>query len=488
MDANARTGKGLGVRALMWFRSDLRLDDNPALTEACQRSDSGVVGVYVVTPEQWRAHDWAPVKVEFVRRTLLELSESLAAKNIALRVLTVPGFADVPKAIIRLAKDTGCDSLYFNEEYEVNEERRDELVTDLFEDEVGEVHSFTDQCVFKPGTVRTGEGNFYTVYSPFKRAWYKAYERDPETVAPVGKPRKLPEMVGAPDTIPELFEYDGDVPAHANDWDAGEKTADRRLKAFLKDRIDTYKDDRDFPNVDATSVLSPYLACGAISLRRCVHEAVHWNDGKLEKGSPGAVHWISELIWREFYKHILVGFPRVSKHRAFNLSTERLRWNENEEHLLAWQEGRTGVPIVDAAMRQLVQTGWMHNRLRMITAMFLTKNLFIDWRLGERFFMRHLIDGDLAANNGGWQWSASTGTDAAPYFRIMNPYSQSKKFDPDGAFIRRYLPELEGLDAKEIHDPSLLPPLVRGGVDYPDPIVDVSKTRQRAIEAFKTLK
>ncbi|HBU41695.1 MAG TPA: deoxyribodipyrimidine photo-lyase, partial [Microbacterium sp.] len=324
--------------------------------------------------------------------------------------------------------------------------------------------------------------------SPFKRSWYKAYESDPESVQPIGKPRKLTEMVGKPDRVPESIEGYEDVPGHIDQWTPGEHAAQRRLKSFLENRIDTYKQDRDFPASDATSVLSPYLACGSISLRRCAHEAVEWNNGKLDKGSPGAVHWISELIWREFYKYILVGFPRVSMHRAFNTSTERLGWNENDEHLSAWKEGRTGVPIVDAAMRQLVQTGWMHNRLRMIAAMFLTKNLFIDWRIGERFFMQHLIDGDLAANNGGWQWSASTGTDAAPYFRIMNPYSQSKKFDPEGEFIRAYVPELSELDAKDIHDPSQLPPMARDKLDYPAPIVDLKASRVRAIEAFKALK
>ncbi|MCA9272584.1 MAG: deoxyribodipyrimidine photo-lyase [Phycisphaerales bacterium] len=476
------------MRGLVWFRSDLRLDDNPALAEACARSDQGVVAVYVITQEQWQEHDWAPVKVEFVRRTLEELSAALSAMNIALRVLTVPRFQGVPGEIVKLAKDSGCDALFFNEEYEVNEADRDEAVKERFESEVGEVYAFTDQCVFKPGTIRTGEGRYYTVFSPFKRAWYKAYERDTEAVNPIAKPRKLAAMIGEPDAIPDVIRLYEAVPVHADRWIPGEKEAHRRLKAFVNDRIDAYKEERDFPAIDATSVLSPYLACGAISLRRCVYEAVRWNDGKLEKGSPGAVHWISELVWREFYKHILVGFPRVSMHRAFNLSSERLRWNESEAHLRAWQEGRTGVPIVDAAMRQLVQTGWMHNRLRMVTAMFLTKNLFIDWRLGERFFMRNLLDGDLAANNGGWQWSASTGTDAAPYFRIMNPYSQSKKFDPDGEFIRAYVPELADLDAKDIHDPSQLPPLARAKLDYSDPIIDVSQSRQRAIDAFKALK
>jgi len=472
----------------MWFRNDLRIEDNPALTEACRRSDRGVVAVFVCTPEQWRQHDWAPVKVDFIRRTLVELSEDLSSKNIALKILTAPNFRGVPQALVDLAQEYDCNALFFNEEYEVNEQQRDEAVSEQFESERGEVYTFTDQCVFRPGSIRTGEGRFYTVYSPFKRSWYKAYESNPEVVSPLSKPRKLPEMVGKPGKIPGFFDGYKEIPSHAEQWVAGEKAANRRLSSFLERRIESYQDKRDFPSIDATSVLSPYLACGSISLRRCVHEAVQRNGGQISKGSPGAVHWISELIWREFYKHILVGFPRVSMHRAFNHSTERINWIRNEEHLDAWKEGRTGVPIVDAAMRQLVQTGWMHNRLRMITAMYLTKNLFIDWREGERFFMQHLVDGDLAANNGGWQWSASTGTDAAPYFRIMNPHSQSKRFDPNGDFIRTYLPELDRLSNVDIHDPSQLPPLAKAKLDYPDPIVDLSKTRQHAIEAFQSLK
>ncbi len=234
-------------------------------------------------------------------------------------------------------------------------------------------------------------------------------------------------------------------------------------------------------------MLSPYLTAGVLSVRQCAAAAIEANDGQLDGGHEGIVQWIDELVWREFYKHILVGFPRVSMHRAFKLETERLVWTDNDSQFEAWCHGQTGVPIVDAAMRQLTTTGWMHNRLRMITAMYLSKNLFIDWRRGERFFMQHLIDGDLAANNGGWQWAASTGTDAAPYFRIFNPVSQSKRFDPEGAFIRQFVPELADLDDSEIHDPSCLPSLVRSRLDYPEPLVDLSVSRKKAIDAFKAL-
>lgn len=210
------------------------------------------------------------------------------------------------------------------------------------------------------------------------------------------------------------------------------------------------------------------------------------NQGEFESGKVGAVTWINELLWREFYKHVLVGYPRVSRHRAFRPETEALAWRDAPEELLAWQQARTGLPIIDAAMRQLLETGWMHNRLRMVVAMFLTKNLLIDWREGERFFMRHLIDGDLAANNGGWQWSASTGTDSAPYFRIFNPLSQSEKFDAEGVFIKHWLPELAGLNEKDVHNPANLGGLF-GGVDYPPPMVNLSTSRLRALAAFKNL-
>ena len=269
-------------------------------------------------------------------------------------------------------------------------------------------------------------------------------------------------------------------------WPAGEDEAHERLARFTSEQIHYYQDERDLPAKPGTSQLSTYLAAGVLSPRQCLHAALGSNNGEFESGSPGVFTWVNELLWREFYKHVLVGFPRVSRHRAFKPETEYLPWRNAPTELAAWQEGRTGVPIVDAAIRQLLATGWMHNRLRMVVAMFLTKNLLIDWREGERFFMRHLIDGDLAANNGGWQWSASTGTDSVPYFRIFNPLSQSERFDPEGQFIKHWLPELAALNKKEVHNPASAGGLF-GVADYPAPIVDLKKSRERALSAFKSL-
>lgn len=483
-------------RLLMWFRADLRVTDNTALAAACarsaSRSDSGAVAVFLICPRQWAEHDWAGIKVDFLLRTLRELSSALAAVNVPLLIRQCPTFASAPAVLRALAEQHACTGIVFNREYEVNELRRDAAVSRAFIGAGLTSESFTDQTLVEPGEVRTGEGRFFTVFSPFKRALYKLLEK---TAAhePLGAPKKQRQMTVQPDPVPEKvdgFQSHVPLPRARELWPAGERAAGRLLSSFIRDRSADYKVQRDFPAANGTSTLSPYLVAGSISLRQCLHAALEANGGKLDAGSPGLVHWISELAWREFYKHILVGFPRVCMGRAFKPETERIRWVENERHFQAWCEGRTGVPLVDAAMRQLQSTGWMHNRLRMVAAMYLTKDLFIDWRKGERFFMQHLIDGDLAPNNGGWQWSASTGTDAAPYFRIFNPVSQSRKFDPDGRFIHAHVPELAGLDGGEdspLHDPEELPALLRAGLDYPRPLVDRSTVRDRVMKEFQTL-
>jgi deoxyribodipyrimidine photo-lyase len=474
------------MRALVWFRADLRVEDHSALFHACRAAGRGVVAVYVICPGQWLEHDWAPVKVEFILRNLGALRARLARLNIPLKILTVPGFAGVPGELIALAERLACDAIYFNREYEWNEARRDERVARVFESRGLSVHAFHDQVLFPPGEIRTQEGRFYTVYSPFKRAcWARYMEGDGWEVLPAAEKSAETEIRGdeIPDRVPG-FGASGVDPAL---WAAGEAEAQRRLARFIETGLDGYKERRDSPGVDGTSVLSPYLAAGVLSPRQCIVPALDRNGGRLDQGNAGSVTWIQELLWREFYRHVMVGFPRVCKGRAFRPEFEAVRWRDDREGLGAWKDGRTGYPIVDAAMRALRETGWMHNRLRMVSAMFLTKHLLIDWREGERHFMRHLIDGDLASNNGGWQWSASTGTDAQPYFRIFNPVSQSRNFDPEGAFIRRWVPELGELDAKIIHEP-WVSPLAMSGVDYPPPIVDQKAGRERALAAFEAVR
>lgn len=483
------------MRPLVWFRSDLRTADNTALFQACRQASRGVVAAFVVSPAEWRSHDLAPARVDLMLRTLRELSSSLGKLNIPLLVLRAANASDVASLILKAAHQHQCDALFYNREYEIDEARRDAATTTMMERAGIAVHAFTDQVVVAPGQVRTGEGRFFTIFTPFKKAWIAAYDRD-GGVPVLPTPRSQPAFAAQASAIPtEVPEFTSTIdPAM---WPAGEAHALSLLERFASDRILGYKANRDQPALDATSTLSPYLAIGALSPRQCVARAMQANrdtgrirngDSPLDTGHPGITQWITELIWREFYTHIVHGFPRVCLGRAFKPATDSIPWSHDQEHFRAWTEGRTGVPIVDAAMRQLHARGWMHNRLRMIVAMYLTKDLFIDWRWGERYFMRHLIDGYFASNNGGWQWSASTGTDAAPYFRIFNPISQSRANDPEGTFIRRYLPELAHLDNDAIHDPSSLPPLVRSGLNYPDPIVDHRRARERVMAAFAALK
>lgn len=474
------------MRSLIWFRNDLRITDNNALHHACKRSDEGVAAVFVVSPAQWQSHGWGANKVDFVLRGVEALRESLATRHIALKIITVEHFADTPAALLKQAKRFKCDALFFNREYELNEAKRDAAVSDAFASDGLAVHAFDDQTILPPVDIRTNNGDFYTVFSPFKRKWIDTLKQQLplQTWPKPGKQRAIDIKSDAlPSTI-KGYTFNEEVSSH---WPAGESEAKKRLTRFINNSLGDYKKHRDLPAIDGTSTVSPYLACGAISPKQCLLAAMEANSDRLDSGRQGPLTWISELIWREFYRHVMVGFPRVCRYQPFKEHTAQMKWNDDDHLFEAWCEGRTGVPIVDAAQRQLVQAGWMHNRLRMITAMYLTKDLFIDWRRGERFFMQHLVDGDLASNNGGWQWSASTGTDAAPYFRIFNPYTQSERFDPAATFIKQYYPELREVDAKAIHDPTKWPPLLCGTLDYPEPIVDHKTARLRAIDAFKAL-
>ncbi|MHC4827029.1 MAG: deoxyribodipyrimidine photo-lyase [Planctomycetota bacterium] len=475
------------MTALVWFRADLRVRDNTALAEACRDASGGAVAVFTVCPRQWREHDWADVKVDFILRTLGELRSDLGRLNIPLLITRADTFDQVPALLLKTARAHRCDAVYFNREYEINEARRDEAVTQTFADAGLEARAFHDQSVIPPGTLRTTTDRFYSVFTPYRRAWIRHLkERGVPAVRP--RPRRRPGTGVTADALPKSVAGFDRARARPDLWPAGEHAARRRLRSFVETRIRDYARHRDRPALDGTSALSPYLAVGAISTRQCLQAAMAANGNSLNGRKTGAATWITELIWREFYRHLLVGYPRLSMGRAFRPETDRIDWNRDRERFDAWCRGRTGVPLVDAAMRQLEQTGWMHNRLRMITAMFLTKDLLIDWRWGERHFMRHLIDGDLASNNGGWQWSASTGADAAPYFRIFNPYRQSRKFDPQGAFIRRHVPELDGVEGDAIHDPSPLPGPQRSKLDYPPPIVDHTEAAARAVARFRELR
>ena len=434
-----------------------------------------------MTPQQWLQHDDAPVKVDFWMRNLASLSGKLAKLNIPLLIETKKTFEDSAKAIVRLAKKHECSTVYWNREYEVNESARDRSTEKILSKAGVTVQQFHDRVIVPPEEIETKDGRFYSVYTPYRKVWDTKFVDRLDVLA---KPRKQKPIDVAADPVPEKvagFNFNG---VRSDLWQEGENQASRRLQAFAQ-HINAYGTDRDVPSVNGTSLLSPYLAAGVISPSQCVTAVLAACQNKLVKESGPGV-WVSEITWRDFYAHVMVGFPRVSMNQPFKSKTLGVPWRSDADDLAAWKSGMTGYPIVDAGMRQLNQTGWMHNRLRMVTAMFLTKNLLIDWRLGERYFMQNLVDGDLAANNGGWQWSASTGTDAVPYFRIFNPFSQSKRFDPDGKFIKRFCPELESVPARQLHNVDKFV-AAASGLDYPRYIVDYKEGRERALAAFKSL-
>ncbi|MFG0325940.1 MAG: deoxyribodipyrimidine photo-lyase [Phycisphaerales bacterium JB037] len=484
------------MRWLVWFRSDLRVHDNPALHHACAHAERGVIAVYAICPDQWAEHDWGAPRIDFILRNLAVLKDRLATLNIPLRILTTDRFADLPESLAGLMSTFECDALAFNNELEINEARRDDAVESFLINQGRTAKRFHDQCILAPGTVTTNDGNPYKVYSPFRRRWGDLIN-DEGLPALCPDPKKQPAFPCESSDLPSrLDSFDDPNPGTETDdladlWPAGEQAALTRLTRFARHRIDRYHQDRDRPDLDGVSALSPYLAHGVVSIRKCLHAAAEAANGHIDrkpaKGTGPGV-WINELVWREFYKHLIVAFPKLCMSRAFRPEYDRIEWSYDEPAFDAWKRGRTGYPIVDAAMRQLNRSGWMHNRLRMIVAMFLTKDLLIDWRWGERYFMNRLLDGDLASNNGGWQWSASTGTDAAPYFRIFNPSSQSRKCDPEGAFIRRFVPELADLDDRDIHEPWTIPALLRSQIDYPERIVDHDQARKKTLKAFEKIK
>ena len=465
---------------LIWLRNDLRSRDNTALMAAMAAGPT--IALYLISPEQWRRHDEAPAKIDFWLRNLNELQHNLARLNVPLLVELCDAWDQAPAVISRLVHQHSICAVHVNAQYAVNERRRDQQVAERLLTEHVAWHEYHDAALLAPGTVVTGSGGYFKVYSAFRKRCLSLLMDQPPapgTLPPAQAPLPLTSTV----ITEQIAGLNADFTAFRNLWPAGEQVALERLERFCRTQVEDYTQARDIPALAATSELSPYLAAGVVSVRQCLQRAIASNQGQIDGGSGGAQIWINQLIWRDFYLHVLVGYPRVSRHRPFRLETHYLPWRSSPDEFSAWQQGRTGIPIVDAGMRQLLACGWMHNRLRMICAMFLSKNLLIDWRLGEQHFMRHLIDGDLANNNGGWQWSASTGTDAAPYFRIFNPLSQGQRFDPDGTYIRQWVPELASASARDLHRFGAL-----AGVNgYPAPLVELHSSRLRALQAFKQL-
>ncbi len=460
-------------KSLIWFRRDLRLADNAALFEACAHADM-VYGVFVFDITILAQLPSDDARLGFIHHAVGELKQALQARGGDLLVL----HGDPATLIPAQAHILGCQCVYANRDYEPYARSRDEQVASKLAQSGSTLVLCKDQVIFECDELLTGQNKPYTVFTPYMRTWRKRFHAGlalpyPDTgSARWGKPdAAMPAMP----TLEELgFGPPSITPAAKPGRDAG-----LDLLARFNRKLPHYHTLRDFPGEPGVSGLSVHLRFGTISVREAVSLAI-------SQENEGASCWLNELIWREFYQQLLWHFPHVAT-ESFKPAYQSLQFPGERSWFEAWCEGRTGYPIVDAAMYQLNQTGYMHNRLRMIVASFLVKDLLIDWRWGEAYFAAKLMDFDLAANNGGWQWAASTGCDAQPYFRIFNPVSQSEKFDPEGKFIRRYLPQLAALDNKQIHAPWLAKQLPLGfvlGDTYPAPIVDHAVQRERALALF----
>ena len=482
--------------ALVWFRRDLRADDHAALHHAL-RSARHVWCVFVLDREILDPLPRADRRVEFIIDSLSDLHAQLAALGTSHGVSgagLIVRHAWARDEIPALAQRLRVQAVYANHDDEPAALERDARVRGRLADLGIALHTSKDHVVFERSEVLTGSGTPYGVFTPYKNAWLKRLAPEhlaPFSIAPhaehlAARPK---DLVGGPPTLAGI----GFAPTNLFSLRLGHGAtgAQSAFSDFLT-RIDAYEDTRNFPAVKGPSYLSVHLRFGTISIRQLAREA----HQRMQAGSRGAEVWLSELIWRDFYHQVMHHHPHVVQ-RSFKPDYDRIHWEHGkhgEALFAAWCEGRTGYPLVDAAMAQINQTGYMHNRLRMVVASFLVKDLGVDWRWGERYFAEHLNDFDLAANNGGWQWASSSGCDAQPYFRIFNPVSQSEKFDPAGKFIRRYLPQLAGLPDAAIHAPWIARPLdlaaadIVIGRDYPAPIVQHDAARAKTLERYAVVK
>ena len=477
--------------ALVWFRRDLRCDDHAALFHALKAARK-VWCAFVFDSEILDPLPRADRRVEFIRDSLVALDEALRGWQADGGLIVRHGVATAE--LPRLAHQLRVQAVYANHDDEPAALARDNKVRGALADLGIALHTGKDHVVFERSEVLTASGTPYSVFTPYKNAWLKKLEPFYVSAYPVEK--YADSLVAVPDEVhagvPTLAQIGFEATnLHETALGTGSAGAQTMLADFLP-RMDRYDDTRNFPAVKGPSYLSTHLRFGTVSIRQLAREAAT----RMRHGSVGAATWLSELIWRDFYHQVLHHRPQVVG-ASFKPEYDAIRWEHGkhaEAMFAAWCEGRTGYPLVDAAMAQINQTGYMHNRLRMVVASFLVKDLGIDWRWGERYFAEKLNDYDLAANNGGWQWAASTGCDAQPYFRIFNPVSQSEKFDAAGKFIRRYVPQLAGLPDKAIHAPWLARPIelmdakVVLGEHYPRPIVMHDEAREKTLARYAVVK
>lgn len=455
--------------AIVWFRNDLRLSDNAALSHASSQNYH-ILFLYIYDPNYHigAAAQW------FLHQALASLAKDIKDKY---KTNLIIESGNPQQVLEKVAKQYKIESIFWNRVYEPYTMQRDSAIKKHFQDKQFTVKSFNSSLLIEPGQFKNLSGSYYKVFTPFWKNCLKQIENTNLAVTNIDSIQTIQIPEDPTNNLNQLG-LEPSKPNWAKGWDNIYKVSESRAQTicedFIQQKVHNYKIERDHPNKPATSGLSPYLHFGLISPKQIYLQTLSVAN------NDSVQQFISEIGWREFSYYLLYHFPKLAN-TNFNSKFNKFAWENNPDHLKKWQTGKTGYPIVDAGMRQLWQTGWMHNRVRMIVASFLTKNLLIDWRLGAEWFSECLVDADLAANSASWQWVAGSGADSAPYFRIFNPISQSQKFDPQGDYLRRWLPELKDLNAKEIHIPTIRK-------NYPEPIVDLKISRQRALDNYQLLK
>jgi deoxyribodipyrimidine photo-lyase len=455
-------------RVVHWFRRDLRVADNTALYHACREGDE-VLPVYVLST--WKKHHpWTGAhRQEFLCGCLEALSKNLEALGGRLICRAGHPVTELEK----LVRETGSEAIYFNRGTDPYS-RRIQAELQVASQKLGiKICSYNDVTIFDPGEILTRDGRPFRVFTPYAKAWHQL-----EKPAPLPRITRLSTPAAISSLPTPTLDHWG-LRKEGTVIQAGERAAQMRLKNFSNNLLSSYRENRDFPGGQSTSRLSQDLRFGTLSPRTVFSRCREISQELSAAGHQSSATYVNELVWREFFMQILAHFPKVLN-SDFSEEFRDLVWDTNEMAFARWCEGTTGFPIVDAGMRELITTGFMHNRVRMIVAMFLTKDLHIHWRKGEQYFLQQLVDGDIAANNGGWQWSAGTGADAAPYFRIQNPWTQTKRYDSAGAYIKKWLPELRAVDSELFTRPPN-EPLAKG---YPLPMIDHARERDKALERF----
>lgn len=459
-----------------WFRRDLRLDDNPALHAAWREGNGSMVPVFILSDWQG-SHRWVgPARLETLCGSLRALANGLSALGRPLILRRGDALAELE----RLLHETGAEALYFNRSPDPAGRALEGRVAAMAKSRGVRVQSFHEVTALEPDAVLTQTGQPFRVFTPFSRTWMRL---QPPAPLPAPQPLAPHAILPCPAFLPLPTLADWGLALTPSLPPAGEPAARRRMEAFFDEPVFHYAEERDLPALDATSHLSADLRWGTISPRRLIQRtqaAIAHAPTAARREGPRK--FLGELIWREFYLAILWHWPEVLE-QEFQSRFRGLEWQAPGASLQRWSEGTTGFPLVDAGMRQLAATGWMHNRVRMVVSMFLTKDLHVDWRQGEAFFMRSLADGEIASNNGGWQWSAGVGADAAPYFRIQNPWTQTARYDPEGRYIKQWVPELKEVPASALAKP----PAARLAPGYPAPMVDHARQREITLERFRLL-